>query len=335
MKGRVVRTSFDAPSLRENPLEDSSTRDILVYLPPGYETRDGLFPAAYFLHGYAGSALQWLNISPFSPNIVERVDALMSSGQLPGCLCVFVDGWTSLGGSQWLNSAAQGDYFSYVTRDVVGFVEAHFRVYRERAKRALLGKSSGGYAAWAVACYCPEVFGHVAAHSADAGFEYCYMGDLPKAAAPLRQSGGVLPWFEEFRQRARATKMKAEDFAVVNILAMSASYSPSLGMPLNLALPMDLETGALQEDVWQRWLEKDPTRFVPSKTESLKTLESIFFDCGTRDEFHLIWGARQIARVLKEQGVAHHFEEFGDGHMGINYRFENSLRYILPRMGTP
>jgi enterochelin esterase-like enzyme len=335
MKGRVVRTSLDAPSLRANPLGDSSTRELLVYLPPGYDESDTLFPAAYFLHGYAGSALQWLNVSAFSPNVVERIDGLISSGELPGCLCIFIDGWTSLGGSQWLNSPAQGAYLDHVTKDVVEFVEENFRAYQVPARRALFGKSSGGYAAWVMACHCPEVFGHIAAHSADAGFEYCYLGDLPKAAGPLRQSGGVLPWFEEFRKRAWATKMKAEDFAVVNILAMSASYSPCLGMPLNLELPMDLNTGAMRWEVWQRWLEKDPTRFVPSKTGSLKKLKSIFFDCGTRDEFHLIWGARQLAHVLKEQEVPHHFEEFSDGHMGINYRFETSLRYILPRMQEP
>jgi len=335
MKGRVVRASMDAPSLRKNPLGDASTRELLVYLPPGYEDSDGLFSAAYFLHGYAGCALQWLNVSAFSPNVVERIDALMSTGQLPGCLCIFIDGWTALGGSQWRNTEAQGDYFSYMTKDVVHFVEENFRVHREAEKRALLGKSSGGYAAWVAACHCPEVFGHVAAHSADACFEYCYMGDLPKAAAPLRQAGGVVAWFEEFKQRAWATKMKGEDFAVVNILAMSASYSPSLGMPLNLALPMELETGAVKQEVWQRWLEADPTRFVPTQTQSLKKLQSLFFDCGTRDEFHLIWGARQLAHVLKAHGVAHHFEEFNDGHMGINYRFENSLRYLLPRMCTP
>ncbi|MCL2625658.1 MAG: alpha/beta hydrolase-fold protein [Cystobacterineae bacterium] len=332
MKGQVVRVSMDAPALRDNPLGDASTRELLIYLPPDYEASETLFPAAYFLHGYAGSALQWLNVSAFCPNVVERVDALMASEQLPGCLCIFIDGWTSLGGSQWLNSAAQGAYSDYVTQDVVAFVEENFRVQREPAKRALFGKSSGGYAAWTMACHCPQIFGHMAAHSADACFEYCYLGDLPKAAAPLRQSGGVLPWFHEFRQRARATKMKSEDFAVVNILAMAASYSPCLGMPLNLELPMDLETGAMRWDVWQRWLERDPTRFVPLQTEALKNLKSLFLDCGTKDEFHLIWGARQLAQVLREKGVPHHFEEFSDGHMGINYRFEHSLRYILPRM---
>jgi len=334
MKGCVVRASMDAPSLHANPLGDSSTRELLVYLPPGYEESNTLFPTAYFLHGYAGSALQWLNVSAFAPNVVERVDALISAGQIPPCLCVFIDGWTALGGSQWLNTEAQGNYFNYVTQDVVHFVEENFRAHRERGKRALLGKSSGGYAVWVAACHCPEVFGHMAAHSADACFEYCYLGDLPKAAAPLRQSGGVLPWFEEFKQRAFATKMKSEDFAVVNILAMSASYSPCLGLPLNLALPMDLDTGEMKEEVWLRWLEKDPTRFVPKQTASLKKLSSLFFDCGTRDEFHLIWGARQLSHVLRAHNVAHHFEEFNDGHMGLNYRFETSLRYLLPRMQT-
>jgi hypothetical protein len=66
--------------------------------------------------------------------------------------------------------------------------------------------------------------------------------------------------------------------------------------------------------------------------ESFRQLSSIFIDCGTRDEFNLRWGARMLAESFRTAGVDHVHEEFEDGHMGINYRFERSLAYLVPRM---
>jgi hypothetical protein len=119
---------------------------------------------------------------------------------------------------------------------------------------------------------------------------------------------------------------------VINTVAMAAAYSPVPGKPLGLELPIELETGRLREDVFARWLEKDPVRFIPRKMDAVRALQSFFLDCGTRDEFHLRWGARMVAKELQRAGVPHLHEEFEDGHMGINYRYDRSLGYLVPRM---
>jgi hypothetical protein len=142
----------------------------------------------------------------------------------------------------------------------------------------------------------------------------------------------VEAWLEQFRRRVRETKMRGDDFAVINILAMAAAYSPSPGAPLGLELPFELQTARLKLDVWNRWVLQDPVRFVPERMESFRQLRSLFLDCGTRDEFNLRWGARMISESLRGANVDHVHEEFEDGHMGINYRFERSLSYLLPRM---
>ena len=58
----------------------------------------------------------------------------------------------------------------------------------------------------------------------------------------------------------------------------------------------------------------------------------MFIDCGTRDEFHLRWGARMVAASLRQGGVEVVHEEFDDGHRDVNYRYERSLSYLLPRL---
>jgi S-formylglutathione hydrolase FrmB len=332
MKGEIQLHEVFAGSLEGNPLGDPSTRTTPVYLPPGYSKNEGHYPVVYFLHGFTGSGRQWLNATAFTANVPERLDDLIGAGTIPPCIGVFLDGFTALGGSQWINSEGIGRYRDYVARDIVNFTDRNFRTLGKSGARALLGKSSGGYGALVISRFHPDVFGHIACHSGDAGFEYCYLGDLPKAAGPLLKAGGIEPWYREFRSRAAATKMKSEDHEVINMLAMAAAYSPKKGEPLGLELPIDLKDGRLKIDVWNRWLVHDPVRFVTKSLDAYKKLKSVFIDCGTRDEFNLRWGARMIAEDLKSGGLEVVHEEFEDGHMGVNYRFERSLSYLVPRL---
>ncbi|HVE81988.1 MAG TPA: alpha/beta hydrolase-fold protein [Myxococcales bacterium] len=334
MNGTIRVESVPAPSLQGNPLGDPAARSIPVYLPPGYEGGRQRYPAVYFLHGFSGSGLGWIGQTAFTPNVPERIDALIDQGAIPPFIAVFVDGWTRFGGSQYVNSEASGRYRDYVARDVVGWADRTLRTLARRESRAVVGKSSGGYGAFVMAAEETEVFAHVGAHAGDAYFEYCYLPDFPKAAGALLKAGGVQPWFEDFLTRTRATRLRGEDHPVINTVAMAAAYSPAPGRPLGLELPFEVETGRLRDDVFARWLERDPVRFIPARMEAVRTLKSFFVDCGTRDEFHLRWGARMVVKALAGAGVPHLHEEFEDGHMGINYRYDRSLGYLVPRLAA-
>jgi pimeloyl-ACP methyl ester carboxylesterase len=332
MKGKLQLFDVFCGSLEGNPLGDSSTRTTPVYLPPGYEEGTERYPVVYFLHGFSGSALGWLNTAPFSLNLPERLERLVGSGAIPTGIGVFPDGFTGLGGSQWINSEGIGRYRDLVAKDLVNWVDRTFRTVPKAASRALIGKSSGGYGALVISRFHPEIFGHIAVHSGDAGFEYCYLHELPQAVGPLLKAGGVEPWYREFRERAVATKMRGEDHTVINMLCMSAAYSPKKGEPLGLEMPVDLQTGRLRIDVWNRWLVHDPVRFVPKHVDLYKRLKTVFLDCGTRDEFNLRWGARMLAEEFKAAGVDAVHEEFEDGHLGTTYRYERSLQYLAQRL---
>ena len=56
--------------------------------------------------------------------MLERLDAMFASGDCPAALVVFVDAWTSYGGSQFLNSSSTGPYMDYLCDEVVPFVDA-------------------------------------------------------------------------------------------------------------------------------------------------------------------------------------------------------------------
>ena len=331
MRSRLHELELDAPALRGNPLGDPSLRPLYVLLPPGRGDGEGL-PAVYFLHGFTGSARGWLNVSAFSPSVPERIEAQWAAGALPPFAAVFVDGFTGVGGTQWINAAAVGRYQDYLADDVTAFVEARLGCLARPEARAVVGKSSGGYGALCLGRDRPEVFAHLACHAGDAGFEWCYGPDLPRAAAGLVGSRDAAAWLEGMKARARQTKLAGADHPVLNVLGMAAAYSPDPSAPLGAALPFALPDGRLRPEVWARWLEHDPVRFVPQALPAYRRLASIFVDCGTRDEFNLRWGARQVVAALRAGGVAVEHQEFDDGHMGINYRYDASLRYLAPRL---
>jgi S-formylglutathione hydrolase FrmB len=289
-------------------------------------------PAVYFLHGFTGSARGWTNVSAFTATVPDRIDALVESGAVPPFVAVFPDGFTGVGGTQWTNAAAVGRYQDYVADDVVARVERELGTIPRREARAIVGKSSGGYGALVMGRDRPDVFAHLACHAGDAFFEYCYLLDLPKAAAALVGAPDAAAWLEAMKRRGAETKLAGDDHPVLNVLGMAAHYSPDPGAPLGLALPFELPSGRLRKDVWERWLEHDPVRFVPRTLDAYRRLATLFVDCGTRDEFNLRWGARMVVEALRAGGVEVVHEEFEDGHMGINYRYDVSLRHLAPRL---
>lgn len=332
MNGALRSEWFESRALEGNPLRDPSRREVLIYLPPGYAEAQTRYPVVYFLHGFGGGVGNWTRFGGFTPTVPERLDRLISTQSLPPCIGVFVDGWTALGGTQWINSPAVGRYGDYLAQDVVAFVDRTFRSVPRREARAVVGQSSGGYGALSMGRRHAEVFAYLGAHAADSYFEYCYLPDFPKAAAGLLKHGAPQAWFEELVRRAAETKMKGDDFTVLNVVAMAAHYSPKIGEPLNLELPFEEDTARIRTSVWTRWLEQDPVRFVRQQGESFRSLRGVWVDCGSRDEYHLRWGARMVAQALRDIGVEHVHQEFDDGHTGTGYRYESSLLYLVPRM---
>ena len=69
----------------------------------------------------------WRNRSAFRPNVLELVDTLFADEGCPPAIVVFVDAWTSYGGSQFLDSPGVGNYHTYLCDEVVPFVDSRYR----------------------------------------------------------------------------------------------------------------------------------------------------------------------------------------------------------------
>jgi S-formylglutathione hydrolase FrmB len=323
MPTHLVIEQFTSRVLADNPLNDPVTRQLPVILPPDYETSAKRYPVLYALTGYTGSGPMLLNYSGWTPNLQQRIDRLMSEGKLPPAIYVLPDCFTRYGGSQYVNSTAIGRYEDYLIDEIIPHVDAVYRTIASPAGRGIFGKSSGGYGAIRLGMLRPDVFGALACHSGDMAFELCYQFDFPKFIKAIEKAGGLERWWADFESKV---KKEHSDIEALDVLAMAAAYSPNPAATLfPIDFPFDLHTCELKPDVWARWLEFDPVRLVDRFADNLKRLRLLFIDCGTRDEFNLQYGARILVRKLKALGVPHDYQEFDDGHMEIQYRYDVSL----------
>jgi enterochelin esterase family protein len=320
--GTVVRERIASEALLGNPLGDPAERDLLVYLPPAYDPRAARrYPLVLVLTGFTGFGEYMFQRQAFVPSLAERMDRLVASGKAPPMILAAPDCFTALGGSQYVDSAAVGNYEAHVVREIVPFLDRTFRTKSAARHRAVCGKSSGGYGALMLGMKHPGVFGSLASHSGDAYFDYVYRYDFVKCWNGLREAGGLAKWLAKFRAQPRP---KHDDVLVLNIVAMSACYSPHAD-GRGFDLPFDMETGEERADVMARWRRADPVVACKRYAKNLKKLRGIFVDCGLKDEFALHAGARILVKRMRALGLRPVHEEFDDGHMGISYRYDVSL----------
>ncbi|GAC1442675.1 MAG: alpha/beta hydrolase-fold protein [Vulcanimicrobiaceae bacterium] len=320
-----VRIDFvDAPALRGNALGDPSLRPLAIYTPPGFDPQGSRrYPVIYVLHGYGGDVASSLAARPGERNVVQWADRAIACGDMSPALLAIVDGNTRLGGSQYVDSIHNGDYATYVVRDVVAHVDAAYPTIAREGGRAVVGKSSGGFGAMYLAMTRPGVFAAFASHSGDANFRGMYPGEFAATRRVLEAFDGSIAGFVASFE-AKHTRSPSETLAIM-IVGQAAAFSPRAREAFAVDLPFDLATGGIDDDVFARWLAFDPAELCLEKHAELARLRLRYLDCGRRDEFGLDAGARIIASRMRALGLDVQHAEFDDGHRGIAYRYAVSL----------
>jgi hypothetical protein len=317
--------SFTSEALRGNPLGDSHERPLHVYVPDDASRR---YPTVYVLQGMTGIADAWFNVEAWNRSYPDRISELA-----PEAVVVLVDAFTAVGGSQFLDSPAIGNYHTYLCDEIVPYVDANFPTSPEARHRGLQGKSSGGYGAMITPFLRPDLFGGLATHAGDALFEVCYARDFAPAARALRESyGGSFDAFWEDFRSGRPVFASSHDALLVNTYAMAAAYSANDDG--SVEFPFDLETGERIPEVWARWLQWDPVLRArePEGAEILRNLHAVWIDAGRSDEYHLELGAIAFHREVVGAGIPAdrvHYELFPGTHRGLTWRYPLSLAFLV------
>lgn len=324
---RIEQPVLESRVLQGNPLGDPHTRPVTVFLPAGHDdVPNARYPTIYLLssHGNTGQAL--MNWRAWEGTIKEQIDALIDSGQMAPAIIVLPDMWTRFGGSQYINSAGIGRYEDYLLDEIIPLIDTNYRTMPDRDHRGILGRSSGGFGAITQAMRHPEIFGAFACHSGDLYWEYTCLPPLSRMHQQLTKFGGL----DAFIRDIPAIRPKASAFwDLIMTVCWSAAFGDNPAAPHGFDLPIDPDTGALNNEVWARWLEHDPIRALDHHADALRQMKLAFIDAGQYDEYQLQVGARLLHHKLDSLGISHIYEEYPDGHRGTHYRYDVSLPRLV------
>lgn len=307
--GTVERIKVHGQSLEGNLEGDSPDRDVSVYLPPSYATdRHRRYPVIYLLHGYMDNDINWFGAHHIFVNAPGVLDAVFSDGSAREMIVVMPSAYTVYYGSMYSNSVATGDWEDFIARDLVSYVDAHYRTIPNRMSRGLGGHSMGGYGTIRLGMKFPDVFSSLYAMSA------CCLAPNASFDTPAMAKAQTVK---------SAADLAQLDFPTRAAVASAAAWSPDpTKSPLYYDLP--LSDGKVQPLIAAQWDANAPLAMVPQYVSSLKQYHAIALDVGTKDS--LMASIQDLDSRLTLFGIAHTLETYDGTHVsGIQMRLEKNV----------
>ncbi|HUA18555.1 MAG TPA: alpha/beta fold hydrolase [Bryobacteraceae bacterium] len=308
--GTVQMITVHGKSLEGNLEGDSPDREVYVYLPPSYATdRSRRYPVLYFLHGYGATPeLYWKMMT-----VPATADKLMSDGAVHEFILVFPDAHTIYDGSMYSNSPTTGDWETYITHDLVKYIDSHYRTIANRDSRGLAGHSMGGYGTLRLAMKYPEVYSSIYAMSS-----CCLMNDPGAVRRPPARQPEAKGGSEDKGDKAPPRNIFRNVFN-----AEAAAWSPN---PKNPPKFFDLPTedGKVRPEIAAKWIANSPLAMVDQYVSNLKEYRAFMMDCGLQDG--LVTTNQEMDASLTELGVPHKFETYEGNHVNhVKDRFEANV----------
>ncbi|MDR2148265.1 MAG: esterase family protein [Tannerella sp.] len=118
----------------------------VVILPADYETKTDM-PALYLLHGYGGNHASWIQLKPDLPDFATKY----------GVIIVCPDAKNSWYWDSPVNPKIR--YETYVSQELVQYVDNHYKTKKDKTGRAVTGLSMGGHGGLWLGIRHQDVFG--------------------------------------------------------------------------------------------------------------------------------------------------------------------------------
>ena len=316
------RIKVHGAALEGNLGGEAVDRDVIVFLPPGYATdKQRRYPVLYALHGYSIGAEQWTQ----EIHVPQTIEGAFARGAAP-MIVVLPDSKTLYGGSIYSSSVTVGDFEKFVSRDLVAYVDAHYRTIADRRARGLAGHSMGGQGTTRIGMKHPDVFGSL--YIMSPGLLLPHTAELPRMGA------GTSP---EADQKAFETAVKAmkspKDTAGLSQagraqLAVAAAWSPNPKKP-PLYLDLPLMDGKTDAGVLARWAANAPLAFIDQYIGNLRQYRAIGLDVGDQDPG--LAESKALKAALDSYGIPVAFEIYSGTHTSaVADRFQN---HVMPFFG--
>ena len=166
--GNVNRVWYDSPTLK-------TQRRMTVYTPAGYEEGKGLYPVLYLLHGAGGDEEAWTTLG----RAAQIMDNLIAQGKAKPMIVVMPNGNTDCDAApgEWHKGMYKPSFrghqdsrpvasFEESFKDIVSYMDKHYRTLANKKNRAICGLSMGGGHSYNISKLYPDTYNYVGLFSA-------------------------------------------------------------------------------------------------------------------------------------------------------------------------
>jgi S-formylglutathione hydrolase FrmB len=323
-KGTVDVVTVHGASLEGNLTGDSPDRRVSVYLPPSYATAKAQrYAVIYLLHGFTDSDENWFGRVQHFVNVPAIADSVLGAGGRE-VIIVMPNAYTKFAGSMYSNSVVTGDWETFVARELVAYVDNHYRTLAGVASRGLAGHSMGGYGALRIGMKHPDVFSTLYALS-----PCCMVPNMsPQAQTTARGRGGDNGLTAE--QVRTFADLDGASFGVKAQLASAAAWSPNPKAP-PFFVDLPVRNGQVNPLVVAKWAANAPLALADQYIGNLRKMKAIAIDAGDMDE-PIATTVRTLHGILDGYGLAHTFEIYEGNH--VNRISDRLTGQVLPFFAT-
>lgn len=302
LKGKIIVDRLTSQSL-QNSGGENPTRRVTIYLPPDYDRTTNRYPVIYYLHGFTWSDSLQIATDHFD----ELLDKAIATGKIRPVIVVMPNQHTLYRGSMYTNSTLNGNWADFTAKDLVTYIDAHFRTIPNKESRGITGHSMGGHGAIKLGMLFPNVFSSVYALSPGAlglAKEFGPTGYAYKRAQEIKTINELIAGYNEV-------------YANV-VVAMGRAFSPNPNNPpfyVDLPFTYDGDKLIINQKVLALWHKNTPIEMVDTYLDNLKELKALKLDWGRNEEFtHIPLTCQIFSQKLENLGVNHYAEEYIGAH---------------------
>jgi S-formylglutathione hydrolase len=312
-KGAVQRIKVHSKLLEGNLSGDSADRYVSIYLPASYKTSSTKrYPVVYFLHGYTDDDARFYGFKKHWMVLPPILDTVFAQDAAHEMIVVTPDAFTTFHGSMYSNSVTTGNWEDFIAKELVAYIDNHYRTLAKKESRGICGHSMGGYGAMRIGEKNPDVFASVYLLSP------CCLNapPTPEQTPPANfLRADSIKTIEEFQKT---------DFFTKTVFASAAAWSPNpANPPFYIDLPV--KDGQLQSAVLQKWDANRPLNSLDQYIFNIKKLTAIGFDAGTKD-VSIAESIKKLDGELNKYGIKHSFEIYEGDHLNrVAERIEKKM----------
>lgn len=289
-------------ALEGNLLNDPTTRRFKVLLPPNYFYTDKRYPVVYVLPwgpGYAGQGFDGFEVE-INLFLKEQPDKEM--------IFVSPDASNALGASLFRSSATIGDYETYITHELVEYVDSHYRTLPNRENRGIGGCSNGGDGAMHLALKYPDIY----SVAAPAGGTYI---ETPEQNSFLLKELGKIKTLPE--APAGVSRMN-ETFPLTTwYIQLAAGVAPNPdNPPLYLDMPFQMVDGQVEivPEVSAKMTAADAAHLAEQTMQQPQRLNGLLIQHALQDVYAPTELVRAFDALLTKLGIEHQYVEDNTSH---------------------